>query len=153
MKINHILDKFIEETNIEVITNDENTKDFLYIKKLIEEDNLNLIGKDLEKNKDIKVNDKDIIYFEIYGRDVCFTTIDNELLVIRMSMKKLEDILDNRVHFIKVSKSIIINIKHIEEINYHSNMRFQVRLTNGYKQLVNRSYFKNFKKCIEEVYN
>lgn len=153
MKINHVIDKLIKETNINVITNSEDNTDYLYIKKLIEEDNTNLIGKNIEKNKDIKVNDKEIIYFETYGRDVCFTTINNELLVIKISMKKLEDMLKNRMYFIKVSKSIIININHIEEISYHSNMRFQVKLTNGYKQLVNRSYFKDFKKYIEEVYN
>lgn len=153
MKINHVIDKLIKETNINVITNSEDNTDYLYIKKLIEEDNTNLIGKNIEKNKNIKVNDKEIIYFETYGRDVCFTTINNELLVIKISMKKLEDMLKNRMYFIKVSKSIIININHIEEISYHSNMRFQVKLTNGYKQLVNRSYFKDFKKYIEEVYN
>lgn len=153
MKISHIVDDSIEETNLNIITNNENTRDYTYIKGLVLSQTSNIIGKDIDRNKEIKVNDKNIIYFETYGRDVCFTTINNELLIIKTSMKKLEDILINRNYFIKVSKSIIINANHIEEITYHSNMRFQILLTNGYKQLVNRSYFKDFKKCIEEAYN
>ncbi|MEG2787213.1 MAG: LytTR family DNA-binding domain-containing protein [Romboutsia sp.] len=153
MKINHIIDDLLSETNVNIITTNENFSDYIYIKDLILYKRSNIMGKNIDENKDIKVDDKDVIYFETYGRDVCFTTIDNELLVIKTSMKKLEDILISRNYFVKVSKSIIININHIQEINYHSNMRFQVLLTNGYKQLVNRSYFKDFKKSIEEVYN
>ncbi|MEG2985009.1 MAG: LytTR family DNA-binding domain-containing protein [Paraclostridium sp.] len=153
MKINHIIDDLLGETNVNIITTNENFSDYTYIKDLILYKKSNIMGKNIDENKDIKVDDKDVIYFETYGRDVCFTTIDNELLVIKTSMKKLEDILISRNYFVKVSKSIIININHIQEINYHSNMRFQVLLTNGYKQLVNRSYFKDFKKSIEEVYN
>lgn len=153
MKINHIKDSSIKETNVNIITDENNEKDYIYIKEILTSSTLSIIGKDLDNEKDIKVNDKDIIYFETYGRDVCFTTTDNNLLIIKTSMKKLEDILSNRNYFIKISKNTIINVHHVEEISYHSNMRFQVLLNNGYKQVVNRNYFKDFKNCIEEVYN
>lgn len=153
MKITHIVDSLINETNINVITNENNEKDYKYIKDLLIISTSSIIGKDLDYEKEVKVSDKDIIYFETYGRDVCFTTIENKLLIIKISMRKLEEVLSNRNYFIKVSKNTIINVNHIEEISYHSNMRFQVLLSNGYKQIVNRSYFKEFKQCIEEVYN
>ncbi|MCU9814637.1 LytTR family DNA-binding domain-containing protein [Paraclostridium sp. AKS73] len=153
MKINHIKDNLINETNVNVITTDDNENDYIYIKELLTVHNSSIIGKDLDTNKEIKVKDKDIIYFETYGRDVCFTTIENKLLIIKISMKRLEEILSRRNYFIKVNKNTIINVKHIEEISYHSNMRFQVILSNRYKQVVNRSYFRDFKKSIEEEYN
>ena len=153
MKINHIIDDLINETILNIVTTNENTKDYSYIKNIVTSSTSHLIGKDLDLDKEVKISDKDIIYIETYGRDVCFTTIDNKLLVMKTSMKRLEDIINNRNYFLRISKSTIINVKHIEEISYQSNMRFQVILTNGYKQLVNRSYFRDFKNCIEEVYN
>ncbi|MGL5313079.1 MAG: LytTR family DNA-binding domain-containing protein [Peptostreptococcaceae bacterium] len=153
MKINHIIDDLVKETILNIVTTSDNTKDYNYIKNIVDSSTSHLIGRDLDLEKEVKVSDKDIIYIETYGRDVCFTTIDNKFLVIKISMKKLEDIISNRNYFLKISKGTIINVKHIEEISYQSNMRFQILLTNGYKQLVNRSYFKDFKSCIEEVYN
>lgn len=153
MKINHIIDDLINEIILNIVTTNENAKDYSYIKNLITSSTSHLIGKDLDLDKEVKISDKDIIYIETYGRDVCFITTDNKLFVMKTSMKKLENIINNRNYFLKVSKGTIINIKHVEEISYQCNMRFQVLLTNGYKQLVNRSYFRDFKSCIEEVYN
>lgn len=153
MKVNHIKDNLVDETSVNVITNEFNKNDYVYIKDLILSSSSNVIGRDLDTGIDFKVTDKDIIYFETYGRDVCFITVENKLLVLKLSMKKLEELLSNRRYFIKVNKTTIINVNHVEEVSYHSNMRFQILLSNEYKQVVNRSYFNNFKKCIEEVYN
>lgn len=153
MKVNHIKDNLVDETSVNVITNEVNKNDYMYIKDLILSSSSNVIGRDLDTGIDFKVTDKDIIYFETYERDVCFITVENKLLVLKLSMKKLEELLSNRRYFIKVNKTTIINVNHVEEVSYHSNMRFQILLSNDYKQVVNRSYFNNFKKCIEEVYN
>lgn len=152
MKINHVIDNLIRETRVDVITNDENKEEYKYIEDILNLSSQSIIGKDLDANKDIKVNDKDVIYFETCGRDVCFITADNRLLNLKISMKKLEMVLSNRSYFIKISKNTIINVHHVKEINYYPNMRFQIILTNGYRQIVNRSYFNEFKRCIEEVY-
>lgn len=106
MKINHIKDNLINETNVNVITTDDNENDYIYIKGLLMSYNSSIIGKDLDTNKEIKVKDKDIIYFETYGRDVCFTTIENKLLIIKISMKRLEEILSSRSYFKDFKKSI-----------------------------------------------
>lgn len=152
MEVNHIIDNKVKETQINVITNEDKVEDYNIIESLILLRGSSFMGKDEDNDKYIKVKDGNIIYFETYKRDICFTTTNNEFLVIKSSMKNLEQIIENRKHFIKISKSVIINILHVEEVNYHSNMRFQIILKNGYKQIVNRSYFKDFKNCIEEVY-
>ena len=133
MEVNHIIDNKVKETQINVITNEERVEDYDIIESLILLRGSSFMGKDEDNDKYIKVKDENIIYFETYKRDICFTTVDNELLVIKSSMKNLEQIIENRKHFIKISKSVIINISHIEEVSYHSNMRFQITLRNGYK--------------------
>lgn len=51
MKINHIKDNSIKETNVTIITDENNEKDYIYIKDLLTSSTSSIIGKDLENEK------------------------------------------------------------------------------------------------------
>ncbi len=89
----------------------------------------------------IDVND--IIYIQSYGHDIFARTKNGEEYKIKENLTRLELYLDDNL-FIRISGSIIINIKCIKKVTPQLGLKFRVLLTNGEKVFVNRNYYYRF---------
>lgn len=89
----------------------------------------------------IDVND--IVYIQSYGHDIFAKTKDGEEYKIKENLTRLELYLDENL-FIRISGSIIINIKCIKKVTPQLGLKFRVLLTNGEKVFVNRNYYYRF---------
>ena len=59
----------------------------------------------------------------------------------------------NRRRFIRISKSIVVNIYRVRKIKADVNMKMQLVLDNGEKVILNRSYKNDFLQFIRERRN
>ena len=98
-------------------------------------------GKKEDSYYFIDVND--IVYFQSYGHDIFAKTKDDEEYKIKENLTRLELYLDENT-FIRISGSIIINIKCIKKVTPQLGLKFRVLLTNGEKVFVNRNYYYRF---------
>ena len=85
----------------------------------------------------------DIVYFHSYGHDIFAITKNNEEYKIKENLTRLEMYLDDKL-FIRISGSIIINIKCIKKVTPQLGLKFKVLLTNNEKVFVNRNYYYKF---------
>lgn len=92
------------------------------------------------------LNLRDIYYFEMVDRR-CFACLDHDTKQIPQNLKELEDNF-SQFGFIRVNKSIIINIHNIVKMKSDYNMRILAELKNGEKIQVNRSYKAAFQQFL-----
>lgn len=87
-----------------------------------------------------------ILYFESYNNTTyCIT--DDDKYVIKEKLYKLEKFLALN-DFIRVNKSMLVNILSIEKIIPWVGSKFVLLMKNNCKIDVNRTYYDNFKKRI-----
>jgi len=89
-----------------------------------------------------------ILYFEAVGELVFAYTKDN-VYEIKMRLYQVEQVLQNSpVH--RASKSILVNIKRIENLRSALNGRIIATMENGEEILITRSYSKEIVAIIRE---
>ena len=86
---------------------------------------------------------ENIVYFHSYGHDIFAITKDKEEYKIKENLTRLEMYLDEKL-FIRISGSIIINIKCIKKVTPQLGLKFKVLLSNNEKVFVNRNYYYKF---------
>ena len=94
-----------------------------------------------------KVLLKNIIYIEGFSKEAYFYTNDNEYM-IKETLYKLEEQL-NKYGFVRINKSFIVNIFHIEEIIPDIHYRYCLHMSNKNVLVLNRSYVKAFKNKLK----
>jgi DNA-binding LytR/AlgR family response regulator len=99
----------------------------------------------LKNNENVLVHHKDVIYFEAIGREVIAHTINGEV-VLSETLRSIE--LLNYDSYLKVHRSFIVNIDHIKSISLAFNSKYKLKLTNGFKIEVSRTYYYIFKETI-----
>jgi DNA-binding LytR/AlgR family response regulator len=87
-----------------------------------------------------------IMYFEAEGNDVYCCT-QNEKLTVKNKLYELESSLFDK-GFIRISKSIIVNILAIKEVIPWFDSRFILKLQNNTKLEVSKKFSKNFKEFL-----
>ncbi|MCC0640924.1 MULTISPECIES: LytTR family DNA-binding domain-containing protein [unclassified Clostridioides] len=90
-----------------------------------------------------KLNICDILYFETVGNKTFAYYKDD---VFEVDLKIYE--LSNRLHntsFLRISKSMILNMDYLESIKVISHNRMQATLSNNEKVIINRRYIKNIR--------
>ncbi len=95
-----------------------------------------------------RLESDNILYFETIDNEVYAVTQFQSYLV-KEKLYQLESDLD-RKPFIRVSKSVIVNIARIKFINPLLNYKLELEMENGIKIDVNRSYMKQFKKALKK---
>lgn len=90
-----------------------------------------------------KVRLKDVYYFEAVEKKV-FLYTKNEVFEIKEKLYQLEEKYKD-TQYIRVSKSVILNIEKIELISPTFNGRLIVKLKNGEKISISRNYVRNLK--------
>jgi len=88
----------------------------------------------------------DIVYFEAFNNDTFCSTM-NEKYTIKEKLYQLEGMLGFK-DFIRINKSILVNIHMISEIIPWIGSKFIIEMKNGAKLDVNRSYYSDFKTKI-----
>lgn len=105
-------------------------------------DSLTLIATKESKTYFIKPEDITLIHTE--GREiVCYDNKKNKYLLDK-PLYELEHILDS--HFIRISKSTIINISQINHVKASFNGTMELVMKNGITDYISRSFRKIFKE-------
>jgi DNA-binding LytR/AlgR family response regulator len=87
-----------------------------------------------------------ILYIEAVDRDV-FAYKAEGVYKIRKTLYELEENLKNKL-FVRISKSVIVNLKAVRSVSPEDFRRCRLLLKNGEYLIVSRNYVNNFKAAI-----
>ena len=87
-----------------------------------------------------------VLYFESVDRNV-YAYTGSEVYRVRKTMYDIEDMVVND-HFVRISKSVIVNIRAVREISPDSGRRLKLKLSSGEWVIVSRNYVEDFKHGI-----
>lgn len=135
--------KNFEEGKINIIFNEENMGEVeSLVKKMVLSEGIYI---DCENSRGIKkVNIKDIEYIESFDNDV-YAIVGKDRYKINEKLYSLEEKL-NEYDFIRISKSVLVNITKIDYIKPMFNCKLKLVLVNNDIIEVNRTYLKSFKE-------
>lgn len=111
------------------------------------EQNEKIIGKNLESEEIFGA--AEVYYFEIVDKK-CFAYLHSSVFTVRLSLQNIIDYY-TKDGFVRISKSMAVNIYKIRRIKSDINMRVIAILENGEAVIVNRSYRKEFYKSIRDL--
>lgn len=138
--------KNFEEGKINVIFSEDNIEEVeTMVKNIVLSEGIYITCENIKGIK--KVNIKDIEYIESYDNDV-YAIVGKERYTIDEKLYTLEEKLDS-YDFIRISKSILVNIARIDYIKPMFNCKLKLILTNNDIIEVNRTYIKSFKERIK----
>ena len=85
----------------------------------------------------------DIFYFESI-EERTFIYLQNDVYECPMKLYELEEQLE-KANFVRISKSCILNIMKLDSVRPMLNSRYEAKLENGEKLIINRHYLPTFK--------
>ncbi|MGE7885704.1 LytTR family DNA-binding domain-containing protein [Bacillus sp. NPDC094077] len=150
MKVNiKIIEKFKEESCTFYIH--KVTSFFLDMVSTLENSSDNyLIVNSTHKSEQEKIPCSTIIYLEYLERKIFVYTKEN-IFEIKIPLYKLQhDLADN---FIRISKTIIINIHFLNKFSVKPNGNLEALLSNGEKVIVSRKYVSSLKNVLKKYSN
>jgi len=106
---------------------------------------MNIVGYTDKNAFDIEL--EDVLFFEAFGDDVYGKTMSNQFLV---KFKLYDTVEFERYGFIRINKSIVVNIYKIITLTPQVNSRIKIRLKNQEVFYINRSYLKSFKAYLQK---
>lgn len=144
MKLTVEEDEKLTETEITIKCKKKDEK----IEKLIEMIGtyyINVNGKKDGENYRLSLDD--IYYFEAVENRV-FAYVKKDVYEVNYKIVELEEVLKN-TSFIRISRTVILNILKIERVSTLVNGRILANLDNGEKIIITRLYAKEFKKKLQ----
>ena len=144
MKLTVEEDEKLTETEITIKCKKKDEK----IKKLIEMIGtyyINVNGKKDGENYRLSLDD--IYYFEAVENRV-FAYVKKDVYEVNYKIVELEEVLKN-TSFIRISRTVILNILKIERVSTLVNGRILANLDNGEKIIITRLYAKEFKRKLQ----
>ena len=152
MKLNLYEDKNIKEEKVDIhFTNMRPV-----IKQLIDtvkSERPTLSGRpadeDLDDGEEIILDAKEIYYLDHVDRKLFAYTKDGVFRIMN-TLANCEEMLWN-YGFVRVSKSNLINIYKIKQLNPDTNMKVYASFDNGDRICINRSYNKSFKEYLQRM--
>lgn len=94
--------------------------------------------------REYRLNPRDIVYIEGFSKEAYIHTIDKQYRTTK-KLYELEEVLVT-YNFIRINKSMIINMRFIECLVPDVQRRYVVILKNKEKLLLTRNYVNDFKK-------
>lgn len=85
----------------------------------------------------------DIFYFESIDERT-FIYLQSDVYECSMKLYELEEQLE-KANFVRISKSCIVNIMRLDSVKPLLNSRYEAKLENGEKLIINRHYLPAFK--------
>lgn len=135
--------KLFEDGVVNILFTENNLEDIKTLVKTLSQGEGYYIN--VENSLGVKhVNIKDILYFEALDNDV-FAIQNKERFYVLEKLYVLEQILTER-NFVRVSKSFLVNIAHIDLIKPMLNSKLKLIMSNKDVVEVNRTYVKSFKE-------
>ncbi|MEK5038603.1 LytTR family DNA-binding domain-containing protein [Sporosarcina sp. FSL K6-3457] len=110
--------------------------------KQIHQISITLIGTREGRTYSLLVDD--LYYIETIDNQT-FIYTEIEVYACDLKLYEIEQKL-SETHFIRVSKNLIVNTTHIDNVRALLNGKFEASLTNREKVIVNRHYVKAFKE-------
>ncbi len=134
----------LAETEVEIRCNERNEE----VENLISAINsaTNVIIGEKENGDKTPVYLSKVLYFEAVDRNV-YACTDSEVYRVRKTMYDIEDMVANN-HFVRISKSVIVNIRAVRKISPDSARRLKLGLSSGEWVIVSRGYVEDFKQSI-----
>ena len=134
----------ISETEVEIRCRerDKEVESIIESVKSIE----NTLMGEKENGDRIPVQISKVLYFEAVDRYV-FAYTTSDYYRVRYTLYDLEEDLEKR-HFVRISKSVIVNIKAVKRIAPEDARRLKLELRNGEWIVVSRNYVADFKAGI-----
>ena len=87
-----------------------------------------------------------VLYFEAVDRNV-FAYTTSEIYRVKKTLYDLEDMTTGN-YFVRISKSVIVNIKAVKKISPDSSRRLKLLLRNDEWVIVSRNYVGDLKKSL-----
>ncbi|BCN30377.1 LytTR family DNA-binding domain-containing protein [Anaeromicropila herbilytica] len=136
----------LEENRIELYYNkiDQETENII---KIIDSYNKTLTGRN--ENETTWVHLSDIYYCEIIDRK-CYAYLKESIWQVDISLQMLLDQFGSS-GFVRISKSMVVNIHKIERLKTDLNMRVNIILDNGETVILNRTYRSQFYQYLEKT--
>ena len=142
MKINvHIIDDRKEET-VDIFCHEGNRERMQEIAREFSDGSQRITCKKNGKTYQIRLDE--VFYIETVEEHL-FIYCENEVYENRMRLYEAEQLCMDTLFF-KASKSMLINIKKIENMKPSLSGRFEITMINGEKLLVSRKYVADLKK-------
>lgn len=139
--IRQIKDKQDEQVVIECV---EITQDVQKIRSFVLTKGTTLTGK-MDENI-CQFNLSEVYYFEAVDERV-FAYTEGKVYELRIRLYELESAYSDK-HFVRCSKSFLINLMKLESISPALNGRFVAHMKNGEKIMVSRSYVLNLRRIV-----
>ena len=136
----------LEENQIDLYYNkmDQETEGII---KYLDLYNKTLIGKNA--NETTWIHPSDIYYCEMVDRK-CYSYLKESVWQIDISLQMMLDQYSN-MGFVRISKSMVINIYKIDKLKADINMRVNIILQNGEIVILNRTYRNQFYKYLDKM--
>jgi len=106
---------------------------------------INVIGK--KDGENYRLNLEDIYYFEAVENRV-FAYVEKDVYEVNYKILELEELLKN-TSFLRVSRTVILNILKIEKVSTLVNGRILAILLNKEKMIISRAYSKDFRNKLQ----
>lgn len=94
----------------------------------------------------LKLRPKDIYYFEAVDNKV-FACCEKQVYEVKLKLYEIEETLTH-MDFIRISKSVIVNLYKIKSVSPMFNGRFEAKLQNDEKIIISRQYVPVLKKAL-----
>lgn len=96
------------------------------------------------ENEIVQLDSKEVYYFESVDNKV-YACCEKKVFEIKQKLYELEEIY-KQTDFVRISKSMIVNISKVSKIVPMFNGRLESVLCNGEKVIITRQYVANLKK-------
>ena len=96
------------------------------------------------ENEIVQLDSKEVYYFESVDNKV-YACCEKKVFEIKQKLYELEEIY-KQTNFVRISKSMIVNISKVSKIVPMFNGRLECVLCNGEKVIITRQYVANLKK-------
>jgi DNA-binding LytR/AlgR family response regulator len=136
----------IEENRVDLYYNkiDQETENII---EFLDSFNKTLTGRNEEESK--LINPNEIYYCEIVERK-CFAYLKESVWQLDISLQMLLDKYCD-LGFVRISKSMIVNIYKIDRLKSDISMRVNILLVNKETVILNRTYRNHFYKYLENM--
>lgn len=144
LKVNQYYDPSLKQNRVDIYYG-EKDKEISALFTFLEEKH-KMVGTFEGKEK--RFSPYDVFYFEAIEKK-CFAYLENEVYQVKGNLQSLEEQYAC-IGFVRINKSMVLNILKIDELKACINMKTQAFLENGEVVIINRSYKKSFAKRLLE---
>ena len=144
LKVNCYHDQSLSQNRVDVYYNEKDSEVSALLTFL--EETQKLIGRKDGIEKRLLL--QEIYYFEAVEKK-CFAYLEKQVYQVEANLQTIEEQYGN-LGFVRINKSMVLNLLKIDELKACVNMKTQAILENGEVVVINRSYKKQFAKRLKE---